>query len=262
MYFQRANSPRERKVRKSKHALSLFCFFFPLPHLLMDLSNSNMDVKRTSPSTTTTEPRSKTPALHDATDPTQKAKEEQCLRAQVKFQEDQGRHRPNCLGWSSQTHLLILEAEAHDFASAANLNPNFLAVTQPLFMYQLPVGLNHISNALKTDDPPTKIRVGPMSNFTEKIDLANGSKYWIGLAWAEIFFPVTGERPASVIGSKAYEVVLKQPIADGGAIVRENVVTTGRVVGMVHEELLHETVSVRIEDWFVRSEMFQKGRWR
>ena len=100
-----------------------------------------------------------------------------------------------------------------------------------------------------------------MCNFIEKVDSANGSKYWIGLTWAEIFFPVMGERPASVIGSKAYEVVLKQPIADGGEIVRDNVVTTGRVVGVVVNELLHETVSVRIEDWFVQSEKFQKGRW-
>ena len=101
-----------------------------------------------------------------------------------------------------------------------------------------------------------------MSNFVEKTHPASGSRYWIGLTWAEIFFPVVGERPASVIGSKAYEVVLKQPIADGGDIVRENVVTTGRVVGVVAAELLHETVAVRIEDWFVQSETFKKGGWK
>ena len=123
------------------------------------------------------------------------------------------------------------------------------------------MGLNHFSNALKIDDPPTKIRVGLMSNFVEKVDPANGSKYWIGITWAETFFPVVGERPASVIGSKAYEVVLKQPLADGGSIVRENVVTTGRVVGVVDAELAQESVSVRVEDWFVRSETFKKGRW-
>ena len=124
------------------------------------------------------------------------------------------------------------------------------------------MGLNQIANALKIDDPPTKIRIGQMSNFIEKTDFVNGSRYWLGITWAEIFFPVVGDRPASVIGSKAYEVVLKQPIADGGDIVRENVVTTGRVVGVVVAELLYETVSVRVEDWFVHSETFKKGRWR
>ncbi len=33
--------------------------------------------------------------------------------------------------------------------------------------------------------------------------------YWLGLTWAETFFPVLGERPSSVVGSKAYEVVPK-----------------------------------------------------
>ena len=129
-------------------------------------------------------------------------------------------------------------------------------------MYHISKGRSQVSNALKIDDPPTKIRVGLLSNFIEKVNPANGSKYWIGITWAEIFFPVVGERPASVIGSKAYEVVLKQPLADGGYIVRENVVTTGRVVGVVVAELPYETVSVRVEDWFVRSETFKKGRWR
>ena len=104
-----------------------------------------------------------------------------------------------------------------------------------------------------------------MSNFIEKVDPANGSRYWVGLAFAETFFPVVGERPASVIGSKAYEVVLKQPVADGANIVRENIVSTGRVVGVVDAEFFHEpvrTVSVRVEDWFVQSETFKKGFWR
>ena len=100
-----------------------------------------------------------------------------------------------------------------------------------------------------------------MSSFFEEIDPANGSKYWIGLTWAEIFFPVVGERPASVIGSKAYEVVLKRPIAKLADLERENVVTTGRVFGVVVAELAYETVSVRVEDWFVQSEKFKKGCW-
>ena len=101
-----------------------------------------------------------------------------------------------------------------------------------------------------------------MSSFFEEIDPANGLKYWIGLTWAEIFFPVVGERPASVVGSKAYEVVLKRPIAKLADLERENVVTTGRVVGVVVGDLAYETVSVRVEDWFLQSEMFKKGCWR
>lgn len=105
------------------------------------------------------------------------------------------------------------------------------------------------------------MRVGQISNFIEKVDPLNGSKYWVGLTWAEIFFPVVGERPKSVVGSKAYEVVLKQPIDKGGQIVRKNVATTGRVVGVVEGEFHHEIVSVRIEDWFVQGDVFKSGRW-
>lgn len=105
------------------------------------------------------------------------------------------------------------------------------------------------------------MRIGHLSTFFEKMDSCTGSKHWIGLTWAEVFFPVLGERPGSLVGSKAYEVVLKQPTKDGGQIVRENVVTTGRVVGIVIAELPHETVSVRIEDWFLKSGVFGKGRW-
>ena len=104
-----------------------------------------------------------------------------------------------------------------------------------------------------------------MHNFIEKVDPANGSRYWAGLAFAETFFPVVGERPASVIGSKAYEVFLERPVADRVSIVRENVVTTGRVLGVVDAEFFHEvdrTVTVRLEDWFVQSETFKKGWWR
>ena len=147
-------------------------------------------------------------------------------------------------------------------ASATVSNPNPPAKKQLERIYRLPVSLSQISNALKIDDPLTKIRVGLLSNFIENVDPSSGSKYWIGLTWAEIFFPVDGERPKSVLGSKAYEVVLKQPIEKGGQIVRENVVTTGRVVGVVVAELPHETVSVMVEDWFIRSDKFKEGRWQ
>ena len=56
-----------------------------------------MDVKRTSPSTGAAKPRSKMPALRDAADPTQKAKQEHFLRAMAKFEEEQGRRRSKCL---------------------------------------------------------------------------------------------------------------------------------------------------------------------
>lgn len=130
-----------------------------------------------------------------------------------------------------------------------------------MFIYELPVGLHYISSSLKIDDPPTLMRIGPLSTFFEKVDPLAGTKYWVGITWAEIFFPVSGERPRSVVGSKAYELVLKQPVQDCGKIVRENVFTTGRVVGVVIAELPHETVSVRIEDWVWKSDWFNKGRW-
>ena len=105
------------------------------------------------------------------------------------------------------------------------------------------------------------MRVGQLSTFIEKLDPLTGLSYWVGLTWAETFYPVEGEKPSTVVGSKAYEVVLKQPFDDGGQIVRENVATTGRVVGIVIADLPHETVSIVIDDWFVQSDVFKKGRW-
>ena len=105
------------------------------------------------------------------------------------------------------------------------------------------------------------MRIGHLNSFVVRIDPISGSTSWVGFTWAEIFFPVLGERPKCLAGSKAYEVVLKQSLKDGGKIVRENVVTTGRVIGVVVAELPHETVSVRMEDWFVKSDVFKKGSW-
>lgn len=123
------------------------------------------------------------------------------------------------------------------------------------------MNISHISNSLKIDDPPTPMRIGHLSSFVVRIDPHSGSTNWVGFTWAEIFFPVLGERPKSVVGSKAYEVVLKQSLKDGGQIVRENVVTTGRLVGVVVAELPHETVSLRIEGWVRKSDVFKRGRW-
>ena len=130
-----------------------------------------------------------------------------------------------------------------------------------MWIYQLPPGLNQISSSLKVDDPPTKMRIGQLSTFIEKLDPLTGLSYWVGLTWAETFYPVEGEKPSTVVGSKAYEVALKQPFDDGGQIVRENVATTGRVVGIVIADLPQETVSIVIDDWFVQSDVFKKGRW-
>lgn len=128
-------------------------------------------------------------------------------------------------------------------------------------IYTIPSGLHFISSSLKIDDPPTPMRIGQLSTFIEKMDPFTGRKYLIGLTWAEIFFPVLGERPSSVAGCKAYEVLLKQPIKDGGRIVRENVVTTGRIVGEVVVDLPQDTVSVRIQDWVLESDGFKQGCW-
>lgn len=105
------------------------------------------------------------------------------------------------------------------------------------------------------------MRIGQLDNFIEKTDPWTGKSYWVGLTWAEVFYPVLGERPRSVVGSKAYEVVLKQATKDGGQIVRENVLTTGRIVGVVVTDLPYETVSVKIDDWFLEGDVFEKGHW-
>lgn len=131
-----------------------------------------------------------------------------------------------------------------------------------MWTYELPLGIYYISSSLKIDDPPTPMRIGHLSTLATEMDPLTGEEIWVGFTWAEIFFPVVGEKPKSVVGSKAYEVVLKQSTKDGGQIVRENVVTTGRVIGEVIADLPHETVSVRIEDWFLKSEVCKKGRWK
>ena len=147
------------------------------------------------------------------------------------------------------------EAKAHASAAAPP------ARSQSVWMYDLPMGLSQISGSLKIDDPPTKMRIGYLRNFTETYNPTTRTKYWIGITWAEVFYPVVGEKPESVVGAKAYEVVLKQSLEDGGKIVRENLVTTGRFVGVVVADLPHETALVKVEDWFVKSDLFKKGHW-
>ena len=103
------------------------------------------------------------------------------------------------------------------------------------------------------------MRIGQLSNSLEKTYPFTRKSYWLGLTLAEIFFPVSGERPRSVVGRKAYEVVLRQPIDDGGQIIRGNVVTTGRVVGVVIAEYIHDTVSVKIRGLVSEEPSVHKG---
>ncbi len=122
-------------------------------------------------------------------------------------------------------------------------NPS--AIGQSASIYHLPVDLLQISSSLKIDEPFTPMRIGQLSMSIENVDPLTGTNYWLGLTWAETFFPFSGERPSSVGGNKAYEVVLKQSIKDGGRIVRENVITTGRIIGVVSACILHDTGEAR-----------------
>ena len=128
-------------------------------------------------------------------------------------------------------------------------------------MWQLPKAFQLVSRSLKIDDPFTLMRIGRMSHFYERFEPISGGIWWSGLAWAEVFLPVVGERPESVVGEKAFEVCLKRPISDGGKIVRENVATTGRLIGVVVSELSPEIVTLQLEKWFVKGSVFKKGRW-
>ncbi|CAF9940791.1 MAG: hypothetical protein ALECFALPRED_008862 [Alectoria fallacina] len=199
-----------------------------------------MESKPTLPSTRAAKVHPKPLALPNAAEATTKAKVERFLQRTAMLQE-------------------LQEAKAHASAAAQNRSP--CPTRQSMYIYELPLGLQCISSSLKIDDPRTPMRIGQLSTFFMKVDPLTETKHWVGLTWAEIFFPVLGERPRSVVGSKAYEVVLKQPTQDGGLIIRENVVTTGRVIGVVVADLPHEAVSVRIEDWFLKSDVFKKGRW-
>ena len=49
-------------------------------------------------------------------------------------------------------------------------------------------------------------------------------------------------------GYEAYEVALKRSITDDGNVVLDSVVTTGRVIVVVIDELPHQMAAVKIED--------------
>ncbi len=66
-----------------------------------------------------------------------------------------------------------------------------------------------------------------------------------------------------MVGSKAYEVVVKRPVKADDTISRIEVMPTGRVVGEVIG-VCGDNVSVlvKVEDWFVESDVFKMGEWR
>lgn len=176
------------------------------------------------------------------------------LHEMAKFEAENGRQNSTNCGYIPN---LFAFPEAKNRASAPSSSSSTKEVM--ICVHELPSNLNLISSSLRIDEPYTPMRIGQMSTFTEKWQPSTGQRYWIGFTWAETFQPVEGGKRPSLVGSKAYEVVLKQPIKDGGQIVRDNVTTTGRVVGTVVGDLPHETVSVRIEDWFVKSDVWKKG---
>lgn len=187
------------------------------------------------------------------------AEVERLLDEMAKFEkEQQGRFSSNDCGF----HLgLTSFFEAKARASAPVALPDPSVIGKPMCTYELPLGCQQISSSLKIDDPPTPLRIGQISTFFKQVHPSTKKMGWFGITWAETFFPAVGDKPKSVVGNKAYEVVLKRSLKDGGKIVRENVATTGRVIGVVIAELPHEAVSVMIEDWFVKSDVFKKGRW-
>ena len=187
------------------------------------------------------------------------AKVERFLEEMAKFEEEQrGKYSSNDCGFDlGLTYFFKAKARA----SAPIVPPNPIAIGKPMCTYELPLGSQQISSSLKIDDPPTPLRIGHITTFFKHENSSTNKTTWFGLTWAETFFPAVGDKPKSVVGNKAYEVVLKQSFKDGGMIVRENVATTGRVIGVVTAELPHETVSVMIEDWFVKSDVFKTGCW-
>ena len=66
-----------------------------------------------------------------------------------------------------------------------------------------------------------------------------------------------------MMGSKAYEVVVKRPVEADYTTDRTEVVAMGRVVGeVIGVDSNNVSVSVEVEEWFVESEMFKMGTWR
>lgn len=61
-----------------------------------------------------------------------------------------------------------------------------------------------------------------------------------------------------MMGSKAYEVVVKRPVKEdfvmGGTEVRPTGRVVGEVVGVLDD---HVSVLVMVEDWFVESDFFR-----
>ena len=115
------------------------------------------------------------------------------------------------------------------------------------------------------------MRIGQTNIFLRFSDPA-GKIFWIGIFTAQVFSPrsrgvfsnfVVDEDPRVKMGSKAYEIVVKQPLKEDYTTDRTEVRPTRRVVGEV-VDVLDDGVSVivRFEEWFVESEVFKIGTWR
>lgn len=74
---------------------------------------------------------------------------------------------------------------------------------------------------------------------------------------------IVDEDPGVMMGSKAYEVVVKRSLKQDYMTDRAEVRLTGKlvgeVVGVLDDNVL---VLVKVEDWFVESDVFKMGRWR
>lgn len=139
-------------------------------------------------------------------------------------------------------------------AIEADLDPDY---TGPVILQD-----NNASEPMRVGQLPVFI---PMSDPADKI-------YWIGISSAQVFSPrsrgvfsplITDEDPGVMVGSKAYEVIVKQPVKVDYTTDRTEVMPTGRIVGEVVGVCRDNiVVLVKAGNWFVESDVFKMGTWR
>ena len=140
-------------------------------------------------------------------------------------------------------------------------------------IYTLPSRLQYVASSCNIDDASEPMRVGQICGFIKLLVSKDSGdeEIWVGIATGQIFSPrwrgshsahIFDEDPSVLKGSKAYEVIVKQPVKKDYTTDRTEVTPTGRIAGKVISVGNAGVVYVLMEDWFVDSDKFKMGQWR
>ncbi|KAF3209766.1 hypothetical protein TWF679_007305 [Orbilia oligospora] len=120
---------------------------------------------------------------------------------------------------------------------------------------------NYIASCDDIDNMACPMRIGQLSIFIP-INMRNGEIITVGLAPAELFhtdWKGTGSPvpipDRSIIGKRAYAVIVQQPLPADFIVSRSLAVPTGNTQGTVIG-IVGSACILRVEKWFLRSEHF------